>query len=128
MYNCVPSLLAIWLVKMGTKLSKGKILVLEVVGFQLPKCKVISPRRLFGGKTGIELVRAYLVPSLSDEHPKNQVEKVVHENPKAPIIKHQNNCTLALILNARIERVNIEPHLGFGCIVNFTKLQCRALD
>jgi len=43
---------------MGTKLCKGEILALEVVGFQLSQRKVISLGRLFGGKASIELVCA----------------------------------------------------------------------
>jgi hypothetical protein len=40
----IPS---IWLVKIGTNLSKREILDNESVGFQLPQRAVISPRRLF---------------------------------------------------------------------------------
>jgi len=73
----IPLVPPIWLVKLGTKLLKAKIPSLEAVGFQLLQCQVISPRRLFSGEAGIELVRAYLVPSSPNKHPPNSASKVI---------------------------------------------------
>jgi len=83
----VPKVLKIWPVKIGTKLSMGEILALEGAGFQLPQWQVISPRRLFGGETGIELVRAYPTPPSPDEHPPTYLGKSIRRNPKAPTTK-----------------------------------------
>ena len=114
----VPTVPTIWPVKMGTKLSVAEILALEVAGFRLPQRQVISPRRLFGGETSIELVLTYPVPSSLDEHPHSQAGKVIRRNPKAPIVKQQNNCASALIVNARIGKVMMVLHPGFGYIVS----------
>jgi hypothetical protein len=43
-----PDIPNVWLVKIGTNLSKKEIIDLENVGFQLPQHVVIFPRRLFG--------------------------------------------------------------------------------
>ena len=114
----VPAILTIWPVKVDTKLSVAEILALEVAGFRLPQRQVISPRRLFGGETSIELVLTYPVPSSPNEHPHSRAGKVIRRNPKAPTVKQQNNCASALTLNARIGKVTMVPHPGFGCIVS----------
>jgi len=72
---------------------------------------------LFGGQPGIDLVCAHPIPRLADEHPKIRAGKPIHRNPKAPMTKQQNNYASALNLNARIDRVTMVPHPGFGCII-----------
>ena len=80
---------------------------------------MISPRRLFGGETSIDLVLAYPIPSSPDEHPHSWAGKVIRRNPKASTVKQQNNCAFALTVNGRIGKVTMVPHPGFGCIVSF---------
>jgi len=63
-------------------------------------------------------VHAYLILNLTDEHPKIRAGKTIHKNPKAPMTKYQNNYALTLALNARIDRVTMVPHPGFGCIIS----------
>jgi len=67
----VPLVLSIWLVKTSIKLSKGEILTLEAGGFRLLQRQVISLRQLFVGEAGIDLVHAYAIPNLANEHPKS---------------------------------------------------------
>ena len=114
----VPEIPATWSVKRGTNLSKQKILALEAAGFQLPQRQAISPRRLFGEYSGTHLLSSYPVPDDADEHPKIQGGKRARWNPKAPTTMQANNSASALILTARIERVTMVPHPGFGCIVS----------
>ena len=114
----MPVVPSIWPVKLGTKLSQAEVLALEAAGFRLPQRQMISPRQLFGGEVGVELVQAYPCPSSPEEHPTNRSGKVVRRNPKAPTVKHKNNCASALTLNARILKVTMVPHPGFGCIVS----------
>ena len=114
----VLAVLTIWPVKMGTKLSVAEILALKVTGFLLSQRQVISPRRLFGGETSIGLWLTYPVPSSPNEHPHNRAGKVIRRNPKAPTAKQQNNYASALTMNARIGKVTMVPHPGFGCIVS----------
>jgi hypothetical protein len=56
-------------VKLGTNLTKKEILALENIGFHLPQCAVISPRRLFGGDIPVD-VASYPTPPFPDDHPK----------------------------------------------------------
>ena len=114
----VPAVPTIWPMKVGTKLSVAEILASKVADFRLPQCQVISPRRLFGGETSIELVLTYPVPSSPDEHPHSRAGKVIRRNPKASTVKQQNNCASALTVNARIGKVRMVLHPRFGCIVS----------
>ena len=66
----MPEIPAIWPVKRGTNLSKQEILALEAAGFQLPQQQAISPRRLFGGQSGMHLLSSYPVPDKANKHPK----------------------------------------------------------
>ena len=104
--------------KRGTNLSKQEILALEAAGFQLPQRQAISPQRLFGEHNGMHLLSSYPVPNNADEHPKVRGGKRIHPNPKAPTTTQANNSASARTLTARIERVTMVPHLGFGCIVS----------
>ena len=114
----VPEIPATWPVKIGTNLSKQKILALEAAGFQLPQRQPISPCRLFGEHSATQLLSSYPVPGDADEHPKIRGGKRVCRNPKAPTTMQANNSASALTLTARIERVTMVPHPGFGCIVS----------
>ena len=110
----MPEIPAIWLVKRGTNLSKQEILALEVVGFQLPQHQPISPRRLFGEHSGMHLLSSYAVPDKADEHPKIRGGKRICRNPKAPTTMQANNSASVVTLTARIEKVTVVPHPGFG--------------
>ena len=114
----MPEIPAIWPVKRGTNLSKQEILALEAVGFQLPQQQAISLQRLFGGQSGMYLLSSYPVPNDIDEHPKIRGSKRIRQNPKAPTTMQANNSASALILIARIEKVTMVFHPGFGCIVS----------
>ena len=114
----VPEIPAIWPVKRGTNLSKHEILALEAAGFQLPQRQAISPRRLFGDHCGIHLLSSYPVPDEAHEHPKIRGGKRIRRNPKSPTTMQANNSISARTLTARIERVTMVPHPGFGCIVS----------
>ena len=114
----VPEIPATWPVKRGTNLSKQEIMALEATGFQLPQRQPISPRRLFGEHSATQLLSSYPILGDADEHPKIRGGKRVRRNPKAPTTMQANNSASALTLTARIERVTMVPHPGFGCIVS----------
>jgi len=63
------------------------------------------------------LVSAYCIPCLPNEHPKMWLGKTIHQKPKAPTIKHANNCASTITLKVCICQVTMVPHPGFGCIV-----------
>jgi hypothetical protein len=77
---------------MGAKLLKAEILALKSASFMLPQWQVISPRRLFGRKAGIELVYAYYIPLSPNEHRKIQARKIV-----ARIQKHQQQSNKTIV-------------------------------
>jgi len=85
-----------------------KTLILMNIMFE-----VISPRRLFGGESGIELIFAYPIPLTANDYPKLWARKVIRRNLKASTIKHTNNYVLVMIFNTRIHRVTIVPHPRF---------------
>jgi len=125
----MPRVPAIWLVKVGTNLSKVEILALESADFILPQWQVISPWQLFGGEEGIQLLCVYTTLAKPNEHPKPQPIKVIYRNPKAPPTKQQNNCASAFTLNARILRVTMVLHLGFGYIISLnSRIQTQNED
>ena len=114
----VPEILATWPVKKGTNLSKQEILALEAAGFQLPQRQTILPWRLFGEQSGMHLLSSYPIPDDANEHAKIRGGKRVRRNPKALTTMQANNFASALTLTARIERVTMVPHPGFGSIVS----------
>ena len=114
----VPEIPTIWPVKRGTNLSKHEILALEAAGFQLPQRHAISPRRSFGEHSGIHLLSSYPVPNKADEHPKIRGGKRIRQNPKSLTTMQANNSAFARTLIARIERVTMVPHPGFGCFMS----------
>ena len=66
----------------------------------------------------MHLLSSYPIPRQADEHPKIRGDKRIHQNPKAPTTMQANNSAFALTLTARIEKVTMVPHPGFGCIVS----------
>ena len=114
----MPEIPATWPVRRGSNLSKQEIMALEAAGFQLPQRQAISLRRLFGGHSGMHLLSSYPIPNEIDEHPKIQGGKRIRRNPKAPTTMQANNSAFTLTLTARIEKVTMFLHRGFGCIVS----------
>jgi hypothetical protein len=112
-----PDIPSIWLVKIGTNLSKKEILDLENTGFQLPQRAVISPRRLFGmEELPFDLSSFPTLVSL-DDYPKTRSSKIIRRNNNAPTTEQANNCASSLTLKGHLRKVTMIPHPGFGCIV-----------
>jgi hypothetical protein len=107
----------VWLVKIGTNLSRKEILDLEQAGFQLPQRNVISPRRLFGMEELPSDLSSYPIPTSPEEHPKIRSGKKIRRIKNAPTTKQANNYASSLILKGPICKVTMIPHPGFGCIV-----------
>jgi hypothetical protein len=112
-----PDILSIWPIKIGTNLSKKKILDFESTGFQLPQRAVISPRRLFGTEELPFNLASFPTPASADDCPKTRSGKSICRNNNAPNTKQANNCASALTLKGQIHKVTMIPHLGYGCIV-----------
>jgi hypothetical protein len=93
-----PDIPSIWPVKIGTNLSTKEILDLESVGFQLPQCAVISPRRLFGMEELPFNLASFPTPASADECPKTRSDKSIRRNNNAPTAKQANNCASSLTL------------------------------
>jgi hypothetical protein len=113
-----PDVPNVWPVKIGTNLSRKEILDLERVGFQLPQCAVISPRRLFGMEELPSDLSSYPIPASPNEYPKIRLDKNIWRIRNVPTTKQANNCTSSLTLNGQIWKVTMIPHLGFGCIIS----------
>ena len=85
-----PDIPSIWLVKIGTKLSKKEILQLKNAGFQLPQRSVISPRRLFEMEELPFSLASFPSPANADDFPKTRSGKSIRRN-NAPNIQQANN-------------------------------------
>ena len=72
-----PDIPSIWLVKIGTNLSKKKILQLETAGFQFPQRVIISPRRLFGMEELPFSLASFPTPANADDFPKTRSANLV---------------------------------------------------
>jgi hypothetical protein len=107
----------IWLVKIGTNLSKKEILDFESPGFQLPQRAVISPRRLFRTEELPFNLASFPTPASADDCPKTRSGKSIRRNNNAPSTKQANNCAFVLTLNGQIRKVTMIPHPRYGCIV-----------
>ena len=81
-----PDIPSIWLVKIGTNLSKKDILDLEIAGFQLPQRVVISPRRLFGMEELPFSLASFPTLANADDCPKTRSGKSIRRNNNAPSI------------------------------------------
>jgi hypothetical protein len=93
-----PDIPSIWLVKIGTNLSKKEILDLENTSFQLPQRVVISPRRLFGMDELPFDLTSFPTPASPNEFPKSRSGKSIRRNNNAPSTKQANNCASSLTL------------------------------
>jgi hypothetical protein len=112
-----PDIPSIWLVKIGTNLSKKEILDFESTGFQLPQRAVISPRRFFGTEELPFNLASFPTPASPDDCPKTRSGKSIRRNNNAPCTKQANNYASVLTLKGQICKVTMTPHPGYGCIV-----------
>jgi hypothetical protein len=104
-------------VKIGTNLSKKKILDLKSPGFQLPQRVVIFPRRFFGMEELPFDLSSFSILASPDDYPKTRWGKTIHRNNNAPTMKQANNCASSLTLEGHLCKVTMILHPGFGCIV-----------
>jgi hypothetical protein len=82
-----PDIPSIWPVKIGTNLSKKKILDFESAGFQLSQPAVISSRRLFGTEELPFNLASFPTLASADDCPKTRSCKSIHKNNNAPSTK-----------------------------------------
>jgi hypothetical protein len=104
-------------VKIGTNLLTKEILDFERVGFQLPQCAVISPKRLFRTKELPFNLSSFPTLASPNEFPKTRSDKSIRRNNNAPTMKQANNCASSLTLKGQVRKVTMIPHPRFGCIV-----------
>jgi hypothetical protein len=112
-----PDVPNVWLIKIGTNLSRKEILDLDNTSFQLPQCVVISSRRLFGMEELLFELSSYPIPTSPNDHPKTRSCKNIRRNKNAPTTKYTNNCTSSLILKNHLRHIKMIPHPGFGYII-----------
>jgi hypothetical protein len=73
--------------KIGTNLSKKKILDFENAGFQLPQHAVISLRRLFGTEELPFNLASFPTLASADDCPKTRSGKSIRRNNNTPSTK-----------------------------------------
>lgn len=106
----------VWPIKMGTNLTRKEILALENTGFNLMERVQLSPRKLFGEGSSMNLGN-YPPPSSPSDHPTKRYGKNIRRNTTAPTTKHHNNCASALSIVGEICSILMVPPPSLGCIV-----------
>ena len=103
--------------KIRTNFSKKKILDFGNVGFQLPQCTIIFPKRLFGMEELLFNLVSFPTPASINDYPKIRSDKSIRRNNNTSNIKQANNYASAFTLKGQICKVTMILHLGYGCII-----------
>ena len=104
-----PLVPTIWPVKIGTNLTRSKIVALENVGFQLPQRERVPLNRSFNNFV-LSMDFSYLqVPENPDHFPKTRKSKSVRQSNAGPSSKQLLNINSALALEASILKVTMIP-------------------
>ena len=112
-----PPIPLTWPVKVGTKLTRQEIDMLENAGFQLPQKERITPTHLFNTSAPPIDLSGVPVPSNPDSYPSVRKSKTVRRSTNQPSSKQMQVVGSAIAMQASILRVTMIPQLGFGCIV-----------
>ena len=113
-----PPIPDVWPVKLGTNLKRSEIRALEAAGFQLPQKEQVSPRRLFSTTALPHDLSAVPVPENADDYPRMRKSKKIRRQTNVPTNKQRLSIDSALILKAKIVKVTMIPHPGYGCIIS----------
>ena len=113
----MPPIPDIWLVKLGTILKLTEILALEVVGFQLPHKKPVSPRRLFSFAPPSVNLNAVPVPAEVVRYPGKRDGKMVKRIATRPNLAQRLSMASSDSLKARLRSITMIPHPSHSCII-----------
>ena len=84
MQHC-PDVPDIWLVLIGTNLTRQEVLAFEEKGFQLQQRQDVSPIRLFGDSSIVASSMAELpTPAQADQYPTLRFGKKIQRSNKGP--------------------------------------------
>ena len=110
----------IWPVKIGTNLSRQKVLALKDVGFQLQQREVLSPHCRLSTIAMLPIYRMdFHVPLLPDVHPTSKFGKSARLNLTAPIVDHKNKWKSAGLMNEYyVVGISAIPYPRFGVLIN----------
>ena len=106
-----------WPVKIGTKLTRQEIDMLENAGFQLPQKECITPTRLFNTSAPPIDLSSIPIPLNPDSYSSVRKSKTVQRSTNQPSSKQMQVFGSAIAMQASILRVTMIPQPGFGCIV-----------
>jgi hypothetical protein len=112
-----PSIPPVCPVKLGTNLTRPKILKLENVGFQLPKKNNITPTSLFNTSTFPLELSGVDVLANPDSYFSSRQSKTTKRFATAPPIKQMQIVVSARTMNGTILKVNMISRPGFGCVI-----------
>ena len=112
-----PPIPLTWPVKVGTKLTRQEIDMLENAGFQLPQKERITPTRLFNTSAPPIDLCGIPVPSNPDSYPSIRKSKTVRRSTNQPSSKQMQVVGSAIAMQASILRVTMISQPGFGCII-----------
>jgi hypothetical protein len=82
-----PPIPLVWLVKIGTNLTRSEIVKLENVGFQLPQKERIAPTRIFNTAAPPLDLSGVDVPANPDSYSSSRQSKTTRRSATAPSTK-----------------------------------------
>ena len=113
-----PPVPTVWLVKIGTNLTRSEIVALENAGFQLPQRERVPLNRSFNNFALPMDFSSLQVPENPDHFPGTRKSKCVRQSNTGPSSKQLLSINSAMALEASILKVTMIPQPGFGCIIS----------
>ena len=113
-----PPVPTVWLVKIGTNLTRSEIVALENAGFQLPQRERVPLNRSFNNFALPMDFSSLQVPENPDHFLGTRKSKCVRRSNTGPSSKQLLSINSAMALEASILKVTMIPQLGFGCIIS----------
>ena len=113
-----PHVSTIWPVKIGTNLTRNKIVALENAGFQLPQREHVPLNRSFNNFALLVEFSSLQVPENPDHFPGTRKSKCVQQSNTSCSSKQLLNINSAMALEASILKVTMILQPGFGCIIS----------
>jgi hypothetical protein len=106
----------VWLVKLGTNLTRPEILKLENVGFQLAQKERIMPIFFYTSALSLNL-SGVDVPANPNSYPSSKQSKSTRRSTTAPSTKQMQMVASARALDGTILKVTMIPRREFGCVI-----------
>jgi hypothetical protein len=112
-----PPIPLVWPIKIGTNLTRPKIVKLENAGFQLLQKERITSTRLFNTTAPPLDLSGVDVPTNPNSYPSSKQSKTTKRFATAPSTKQMQMVASARAMDGTILKVTMIPRPGFGCVL-----------